>query len=552
MQSQVVERADATFVSALLERAWAYRLALIVLVGAVLRVVGLDRQGFWTDELYVVWEGRQPLDVLFDPQLHIQHPPGYRLLLHAWMGISLDEVWIRAVPLLAGILLIPAGWVLARFLWPDRPTAADVTALLMATSPYLLHYSQDVTTYAWTSLWVTLSFLLLVAAWRSDRWWLWVGWAVSLAVSLYSHYFALFPLIIEGLGVLIVGLKGGSGALARLWHALAAIGGAVLLYLPWLWRLFAGGGQWAFDVPQGVFGIYFFPLTLDAQAFRWVPVLAAGYGHLDFWQYGWGYWLVWGALVGGAICGAWYLFRTRDGNSALGMALLAGWLVAAIVGPYLFLRITTPPDGVEPVRFGSMAAPALLIGMGGVVALMRPAWRVPVLALWLLVAGWQWRVELLSPPPQDWRGILAIVRQEGRAGDVVLAFPAFHAGAAAAYYPVPAPVRGGWFVGEGSDPTGAAYWFPPEWKWRGFLDPVARRSLDWVGEMKARTGDAGRVWYLAGDGVDGTYPPSPIAERTLSSLGWRQTGEWKASPLVLRLYTRPGGARTGDGLGSHP
>lgn len=529
MQSQVVERASTSYFSTLLNRVWAYRLALIVLLGAVLRVVGLDRQGFWTDELYVVWEGRQPLDVLFDPQLHIQHPPGYRLLLHAWMGVSLDEVWIRTVPLLAGILLIPAAWGLARLLWPDRPIAADIAALLVATSPYLLHYSQDVTTYSWTTLWVTLSFLLLVAAWRFDRWWFWAGWAVSLAVSLYSHYFALFPLLVQGVGVVFVGLRGGARTRGRLWRTLGAIGGAILLYLPWVLRLFAD--------PQGL-GVYFLPLTVDAQAIKWVPVLVAGYADQDFWQHDWGAWLVLGALVGGAIWAVWYLFKSRDRNSAVGMALLVGWFVAAIVGPYLFLRITTPPDGIDPVRFGTMAVPALLLGLGGVIAMMRPTWRVVLLALWLLVAAWQWRAELASSPFQDWRGILATVRQEGKPGDVMLAFPALHAGAAAAYYPVPAPVRGGWFVGEGSDPAGAAYWFPPSWMWRGHFDPESQRSTDWPAQIMARTGDAQRIWYLAGDGIDGTYPPSPAAERGLASLGWRQAGEWKASPLVLKLYTK--------------
>jgi hypothetical protein len=103
---------------------------------------------------------------------------------------------------------------------------------------------------------------------------------------------------------------------------------------------------------------------------------------------------------------------------------------------------------------------------------------------------------------------------------------------------VPAPVLGGWFVDEGNDPTGAAYWFPTDWQWRGFLAPVAQRSTDWTGEIGARTNTATRVWYLAGDGVDGTYPPSPSAERGLSALGWKSSQEWDASPLVLRLYTK--------------
>jgi len=505
-------------------------LGAALVVGAALRLIGLDRQGFWTDELYVVWEGRQPLNVVFNPQLHIQHPPGYRLLLHAWMGISLDETWIRIVPLLAGILLIYVGWALARLLWPDHVVAGDVAAILIATSPYMLHYSQDVTTYSWTSLWVAISFLLLAAAWRTDRLWLWAGWAVSLAVSLYSHYFALFPLLVASLGVLLLGLLDRSNGHRKLWYALAAIVVAFLLYAPWMWQLFANGGQ--------ALGIVFFPLTLDSQAFHWLPVLVAGYAHAPFWQSGWGALLAWLTLALCAGWAAWCLSRARDGQSALGIVLVLGWLVAAIIGPYLFLRITSPPGSVDPVRFATMAAPALLIGLAAVVALVQPAWRVVLLVGWLLFVSWQWRAELLSPPTQDWRGILATVRQQAQPGDVVLAFPAFHAAAASAYYRANAPVQGGWFVPDGSDPAGAAFWFPPGWQWNGFLNSDAHRSTDWTDEIKARTNGAKQIWYLAGDGADGTYPPGPMAERTLAALGWQPAGEWRDSPLVLKLYTR--------------
>ena len=505
-------------------------LMLAMLVATCLRVVGLTRQGFWTDELYVIWEGRQPLDILLNPQIHIQHPPGYRLVLHAWMGFSVDEAWIRLVPLTAGVLLVPAVWALARLLWPGRLVAGDIAALMIATSPFLLHYSQDATTYSWTTLWVTLSFFLLVLAWRRDSVWLWVAWSVSLAISLYSHYFALFPLAAQGVGLLLMGLGRGPEKLRRTAHGSLAIAFAVVLYLPWMWQLTSSSGD--------ALGVVFFPLTLDGQVFNWLPVLAAGYGHPLVWQYGWGGWLAWIALAALVAWGLFTLYKMREVKSTKAFLPALSWLLTATIGPYLFLRITSPPGSVDPVRFATMAAPALLLVVAAIVAMMKPVWRLPLLAAWLLLAGWQWQSELRSPPVQDWRGILTVVREQAQPGDVVLAFPAFHAAAAAAYYPPGIPVLGGWFVGEGSDATGAAYWFPSDWRWRGFLDPVAHRSIDWTGEIAARTQTAGRVWYLAGDGVDGTYPPSRAAEEGLKSVGWQPAQEWKASPLILQLYTK--------------
>src|SRR5690348_6307098 len=60
-------------------------LVAALILGAALRLIGLARQSLWTDELYVVWEARQPLSTIFDSHIHVQHPPGYRLALHFWM-----------------------------------------------------------------------------------------------------------------------------------------------------------------------------------------------------------------------------------------------------------------------------------------------------------------------------------------------------------------------------------------------------------------------------------------------------------------------------------
>ena len=59
-------------------------LGAAILVGAGLRLVGLGRNSFWVDELYVIWEARQRLGVLFDPQIHVQHPPQASVSLYSF------------------------------------------------------------------------------------------------------------------------------------------------------------------------------------------------------------------------------------------------------------------------------------------------------------------------------------------------------------------------------------------------------------------------------------------------------------------------------------
>lgn len=510
----------------------------VLFVGGLgLRLVGLDRQSFWTDELYVLGEARQPLAVLFDPLLHLQHPPGYRLLVHAWAGISLDEGWIRLLPALAGALVIPVIWALARALWPGVPGTAGWAAGLAATAPFLLHYSQDVTSYSWTLLWVSLSIWLLIRASRTDRAGWWAAWTVSAAVALYSHYFSIFPLlgfwlVDSGFWVLSRTSSSSKSTRPNLKRRSLALLGVAALVAPWAAVLLGRRGE--------VLGSFLYPLTVDHQPVSWLPLVLAGPAHPTFWLSRTAAALAWSALILLVVGAVWSARRAGIAIPRQGVALVLAWWLAAAAGPYIFLRLTTPPDGPTPVRFAAFALPALLLGLGFALAVLPGAARGAVLAIWLLLGAAQWGAELTAPPPQDWRGLLGTVAREARPGDAFLAFPAFHAGAAAATYPVPLAVQGGWFVAEGADPAGAAYWFPPGWTWRGFLNVQATRSTDWVGEVRSRVTGAGRVWYLAGDNadLDGTYRPGPAAERALAATGYRPTQEWHTSPLVLRLYDR--------------
>jgi hypothetical protein len=285
-------------------------------------------------------------------------------------------------------------------------------------------------------------------------------------------------------------------------------------------------------------GTPIFPLFWDGYPIAWIPQLLVGFPHTGFWQSQRVLLVIWAVFITGAVWLAWRVARARSaGNiSALGVFLCG---LFAVVGPYVAMRITTPPPGAyDWVRFTAFAAPALLLSLAGLAALLRPILRVLAVCAWLVMAGFQWQSEIASPPTQDWRGVLSTVSAGAKEGDAFLAFTAFHAGAAASYYSVPLQVEGGWFTGDGNDPTGAAYWFPPDWQWRGFLNPVTRRSTDWQAEITARTTGATRLWYLAGDGADGTYPPGPAFERALSTLGWHLQQEWRFSPLLLKLYTR--------------
>ena len=70
------------------------------------------------------------------------------------------------------------------------------------------------------------------------------------------------------------------------------------------------------------------------------------------------------------------------------------------------------------------------------------------------------------------------------------------------------------------------------------VDEIAVRDEELSAELLERAARGERLWYLAGDGTDGTYPPSPYAERVLTTAGWHEARVWNHSPLVLKLYEK--------------
>ena len=180
-------------------------LAVIVAAGALLRFYNLDLKSLWYDEA-LTWDLVQgTLAETFQRNTtENSAPPFFPLLLALVTGANATETALRLPAAIAGILAIPAIWVLARQYLPVA--LALVPPLLVAIAPTQLEFSQQVREY---SLSFTVSVLLILACQRfldvpSARRAL--GLALILAFGLLIQY---------GLGLLAAGL--GVVACAELW-----------------------------------------------------------------------------------------------------------------------------------------------------------------------------------------------------------------------------------------------------------------------------------------------------------------------------------------------
>ncbi len=173
-------------------REWVL-LGAIVLGGALIRFIALGHQSYDHDE--AVTAGRV-LHSGLGPTLHeVAHgersPPLYYVLAWIWSKpFGTGEAGLRSLSALFGTLTIPLAYRATVELANRR--AGLIAAALVALNPYLIWYSQEARSYA---LLVLLGALALVGFSRSLRRPTPASlalWAVASALSLYSHYFAVF------------------------------------------------------------------------------------------------------------------------------------------------------------------------------------------------------------------------------------------------------------------------------------------------------------------------------------------------------------------------
>lgn len=162
---------------------WRVRpIFLIALLGAALRVVHLTEPAIWQDEAMtygrVIGSYRDMLDSLTRDAFAPLH---YELYWCIARLFALSVPVLRAVPTIAGILMIPAMYFLARQLAGRR--VANLVALFTACSAYMLVYSRDAKMYA--EFWLFCVLCVGCFIWWLGRggltaWLLWVACGLAM------------------------------------------------------------------------------------------------------------------------------------------------------------------------------------------------------------------------------------------------------------------------------------------------------------------------------------------------------------------------------------
>ncbi len=188
----------------------------------------------WLDEALTVNIARLPLGDLFQALRHDGAPPLFYLLLHGWMDMAgTGDVAARALPGLFSVASLPLMWQVGRRLVGDgdRSAARWVSwagVLLLASSPFAIHYATEVRMYSLVVLLVLAGFLALDTVRHRPSWPASVGLGAVTGLLLLTHYWAFF------LVAAVAGLLGVRRQESGARRALLAMAAGSLLFVPWV------------------------------------------------------------------------------------------------------------------------------------------------------------------------------------------------------------------------------------------------------------------------------------------------------------------------------
>lgn len=317
---------------------WFHPLLLLLwtVIGLGLRLLNLTDKPLWTDEFstLVFSLGNSfrtvPLNEILTTEQLLQplqpnpdagiisvvrhllnesnHPPLFFVLEHFWLKLfptvnGWVSVWgARSLAVLFGTVSIPAMFALSWVAFRSR-LIGQLTAVLMAVSPFGIYLAQEARHYTLPILWVIASLGCLMVAGRSIRTrtplpiWLCGVWIIVNTLGIATHYFVMLALVAEAAVILTMGLiqswreQGRWYPSAHWWRIVTvAIGTGMggLVWLPylqevqdnqltaWIQQGTREGAEWLAPIGQALAGWITMLYLLPIQAPQSSIVLMSG------------------------------------------------------------------------------------------------------------------------------------------------------------------------------------------------------------------------------------------------------------------------------------
>ncbi len=286
------------------------RVLIIVLLclGIFFRFVNLEQKVYWHDEAYTGlrmsgYTKKEFVQQVFNGQVigvesvrkyqypnpekgvidtinslaveDAQHPPLYYVLVRLWVQIFGNSIAVtRSLSAIISLLAFPCIYWLCLELFESRITGWMAVALL-AVSPFHVLYAQEARQFSLWTVTILLASVILLRAIRLGSKRLWVMYAITVALGLYTFLFSALVTLAHGIYVFVIqGFR-----FTKLVKAyLVAASAGFLAFVPWILVLLNNLSQ----VEQ---------TTSSAQKRQSISALLTGwtsnnsYLFGDFWRY---------------------------------------------------------------------------------------------------------------------------------------------------------------------------------------------------------------------------------------------------------------------------
>ena len=209
---------------------------LILIVGLALRLVVIN-QSLWLDESIgaLVVKNQTLWQILSEFPKHDNHPPLYYLTLKLWSSLfGYSEVALRSLSIVFGIGTIYMVYKIGN-IFSKRLGA--LAAILIATSPFHIYYSQEARMYSMAAFLAALAFYLFL---KEN----WKAFSLTIVALVFTDYMPVFLLPVFWL-IGFISKKG------KIWWKKMAISFLPLLILGILWiptfLIQSQGGRWLLE-----------------------------------------------------------------------------------------------------------------------------------------------------------------------------------------------------------------------------------------------------------------------------------------------------------------
>jgi len=379
----------------------AFPIMLAIIMGGALflRLYHLTAESFWFDEAYSVVFSERPLWD-FSP-FRLEGPPFtdrnlYHLLLHFWLLLGREDLTIRLLSVLIGGSSVAGIYLLARELFDKR--VGLWSAALLAISPLHVWYSQEVRMYGLVTALSLFSAYFVLRGIRGGRIADWIGYILCAVAGLYTHTFAAFVILSQGVYVLYL-LRTRQTSKRRFWSWLGVEAVVGILALPLLWGLVnqQQQGWWAWiDVRYGSTGLRDLLDTL----------IAFGFGT----TFGGGRVWIWGGALAAAIAILMGIASVKVSREGIVLHFPFDeeviFCLLYLLVPLGMVFVISQVRNMYVLRYLLPFLPPFVILMGRGVSRVKPLpWRMILAGVIFLVSARSLQTMYQKQHKEDWRGL---------------------------------------------------------------------------------------------------------------------------------------------------